>query len=187
MKRIIVKPGFLLLLGVLLYLDEGVGMLPAGLAAAALHECGHYLSGRVFGGRLRRLELSAVGAGMELEYSGPLSYLQEIVVTLAGPVVNLLLGWLGVTTGRFLFASINLGLAGLNLLPVLPLDGGRVLYSAVTCAAGEVWGERVIAVLSAVFVGGLVGVGVVAALQFANISLLIVSLWLFWMVLARKK
>lgn len=187
MKRVVVKPGFLLLLGILLFLDEGVGMLPAGLMAAVLHEGGHYLSGRLFDGRLRRLELSAVGAGMELEYPGPLSYLQEIVVTLAGPVVNLLLGWLGMAAGRFLFASVNLGLAALNLLPILPLDGGRVLWNAVTYAAGETWGERTVTVVSAVLVGGLVGVGVVAALHFANISLLIVSLWLLWVVLTRKK
>lgn len=187
MKKVVVKPGFLLLLGVLLYLDEGVGMLPAGLGAAVLHEGGHYLFGRLYGGGLRRLELSAVGAGMELEYQRPLSYLQEIAVTLAGPAVNLLLGWLGMQAGWFLFASVNLGLAALNLLPVLPLDGGRVLWSAVTYAAGEEWGSRVVAVVSAVFVGGLIGVGAVAALHFANVSLLIVSFWLFWMVLIRKK
>lgn len=186
-KRVRIRPGFFLLLAVLFYLDEGMGVLPWGLGAAALHECGHYCAAHFFGGQLRQLELSAVGAQMELRYRAPLSYFREIAITLAGPLVNLLLGWMGARLNWFLFAAANLGLAGFNLLPILPLDGGRVLWCAVVCLVGEEWGERVLAISGGVLVGVLVGVGAIAALHYANVSLLIVSVWLFWMIIRRKK
>lgn len=187
MRRLRFRPGFLLLLAALFWLDEGVGLLLWGLCAAALHELGHYGAGRICGRRLKSLELSAVGAQMELSGAGALSYLQEMAVTLAGPLVNLVLGWLSIRMGWFFFAGANLALAGLNLLPILPLDGGRALWCAVTCLAGEEWGERVLTVLSAASVGALAGIGAVAALHFANLSLLIVSVWLLWMSMVRKK
>ena len=187
MRKLKVRPGFLLLLAALFWLDEGVGFLLWGLLAAALHEIGHYGAGRAFGRRLKTLELSAVGARMELCGPGPLSYFGEMCVTLAGPLVNLVLGWVSVQMGWFLFAGANLALAGLNLLPILPLDGGRTLWCAVTCLAGERWGERVLTVLSALSVGVLVGIGAVAAVHFANLSLILVSGWLMWLTLVRKK
>lgn len=187
MKKVHVKPGFLLLMAALFWLDEGVGILMWGAFAAVFHELGHYGTGRLMGRRLKKLELSAVGAQMELTGYGALSYLQEMGVTLAGPVVNLLLGWISICMGWHLFAAANLGLAALNLLPILPLDGGRVLWCAVTYLGGEEWGERVITAVSAVLVGLFAGVGAVAALHYANLSLLVVSIWLLWMVMARKK
>ena len=180
------KAGFLLLLAVLFYLDEGVGLLPWGLLAALLHEWGHYAAGRLFGGRFCWLELSAVGAQMKLTYPSPLSYGREIAVALAGPVVNLALGCLALEFDWFLFASVNLGLAGFNLLPIPPLDGGNALWLAVTCLAGEVWAERVLPVVAAVLVGFLAGLGAVVMTQFANVSLLVTALWLLWMTLGRK-
>ena len=186
MGKIRIKAGFLLLLGVLFYLDEGVGLLPWGLLACAVHECGHLAAGRLLGGRLRWLELSAVGAQMDLTYPAPLSYGQEIAVALAGPGANLLLGWAAARLGRPIPAGVDLGLAAFNLLPVLPLDGGRILWSGTARIADEVWAERVLTAASAVFTGLVAGLGAVVAVRFANLSLLVTAIWLLWVTLGRN-
>ena len=185
-KKLRIKPGFLLLLAALFYLDEGVGLLPWGLLACAAHECGHLAAGRFLGGRLDWLELSAVGAQMNLSYASPLSYGGEIAVALAGPAVNLALGWAALQLDWVILAGVNLGIAGFNLLPVLPLDGGGVVWNGTAWFAGEAWAERVLPVISAVFVGLLAGAGAVVAVHFANISLLVTASWLLWVTLGRK-
>jgi stage IV sporulation protein FB len=189
MGRVRVTPGFFLLAAIAFYLDEGVGVLGWCVLACGLHELGHYLVGRAFGGRLRWLELSAVGAQLSLDYPGPLSYGRQVAVALAGPVTNLLVGWLAARAGAFLLAGVSFGLGGFNLLPILPLDGGKALWCGMTCLFGTEWGERVLAVTDGILVGLLVGAGAVAAVRYANFTLLIVAIWLFWMTLwgNRKK
>lgn len=185
-ERIRVTPGFLLLLAVLFYLDRDVGILPRGMAAAVLHECGHYGLGRAFGGRLQCLELSAVGARMDLRYPSGLSYGRETAVALAGPAVNLLAAWAALGSGWHLFALISLAVGGFNLLPILPLDGGRALQCTLSALWGEERAEGILPVVAALPVGVLTGLGLFAAVHFANVSLLVTALWLLWLTLNRK-
>ena len=44
MPRVEVSPGFLVVLGALFWLDEGVGLLPWGLLACFFHELGHVVA-----------------------------------------------------------------------------------------------------------------------------------------------
>lgn len=185
-KRFSVTPGFMLLLAVLFCLDEGVGVLPWGLLACAAHEAGHYVLGRALGGRLERLELSVVGAQMRLSYPAPPPYWQETAVAMAGPAVNLVMGGAFAACKRFLPAGVSLTLGAFNLLPILPLDGGRVLWCALAALLDDDWAERVLSVTAGLLVGVLTGAGVFCAVEYANFTLLIVSLWLLWGTLLGK-
>ncbi len=72
--RVEASPGFLLLLGALFWLDEGVGLLPWGLLACIVHELGHIAAALACGGRVERLSLTMVGAELSFSYRTPLSY-----------------------------------------------------------------------------------------------------------------
>ena len=134
--RVEATPGFLLLLGALFWLDEGVGLLPWGLLACIVHELGHIAAALVCGGRVERLSLTMVGAELSFSYRTPLSYGRDSLVALAGPGANLLLGGLFFWQGRHLPAVLTLGLGVFNLLPILPLDGGAGGVRPVGGAAG---------------------------------------------------
>lgn len=87
------------------------------LLFSALHEIGHITALTILGGRIDRLTLSFYG--LALKYSTELSALKEFFVVISGPLVNYLL--------FLLFGDeINLLLFVINVLPVYPLDGGRV-------------------------------------------------------------
>lgn len=183
--RLEASPGFLLLLGVLYWLDEGVGLLPWGLLACAVHELGHVAAALALGGRAERLSLTAVGAELSFSYRSPLTYGQDSFVALAGPAANLLLGGLFFALGRQLPAVLSLGVGAFNLLPILPLDGGRVLYGLLADRLDQDWADRLLTAAAGCLVGLLAGAGAIAAVHFANVTLLLTALWLLAGVLRR--
>ena len=120
-------------------------MAAAGLwslvfASVLLHELGHALAGRLFGVRTRDITLYPFGgvARMELAQLRPMP---EVVISIAGPMVNLGLAALGLLLLAFNLPLgqdllvINLGLGLFNLLPAFPMDGGRVLRALLSLRA----------------------------------------------------
>lgn len=180
-------PGFLLLAGILLYLDQSVGILLWGILASVCHEIGHVLAARRFGGRVERLSLTLTGAELRFSYPAILSYGGESLVALAGPAVNLLLGAAALCLGGTVLAMTSMAMGLFNLLPVLPLDGGRILFNLV-CELSDVQAaERVLAVCGGILAGLLSGIGLIAALHYANPVLLMLSGWLLAGVLRNSR
>lgn len=179
-------PGFLLLLGGMLYLDEGSGLLPWALLACAVHELGHLGAGLALGGRVRRLKLSVVGAELSLDYSGPLSYGREDLVLLAGPAANLLLAALAFGLGADLLAVSSVWIGAFNLLPIPPLDGGRLALNLLEGWFDLPWAEDAAAVAAGILAGLLAGLGAIAAAVYGNVTLLLTAGWLLWGIVARR-
>ena len=173
-------------MGVAFYLDEGIGLFWWAVLACIVHELGHYGAARWLGGRFDWLRLSVVGAEMSLSYPGPLSYPGEMAVVMAGPVTNLLAGGVAAFWGNYPAAAVNFGLGALNLMPVLPLDGGKALWNGLSAIWDSRVADRVLTVTAGVLVGLLVGGGLVAASLFANGTLLVTALWLLWLTLGKK-
>lgn len=164
-------------MGLLFYLDQGVDLLGAGLLACALHELGHWLAIRLLGGRITRLRLTAVGAELALDGARPLSYGRECIAALAGPAASLLTAELAARGGLFLLAGLSLGQGLFNLLPILPLDGGRAL-GLLLSVGGEDRARKTMCVLSSVLSGALLGGGLVLLRVFGNPTLLVTAAWL---------
>ena len=112
--------GFFLVLA-LMGLLFPLGLVAGIVLAALIHECGHLIAVRLTGGRVLAIRLRAGGARIE---TAPMPPGKAAVCALAGPGA----GALTIFAWRFF---PEMALAGLvqtvfNLLPIYPLDGGRV-------------------------------------------------------------
>lgn len=125
----------LFLLAFALSLD-GTGIVRISLLCALLHESGHVWMYYLLWRRWPDLELSPSGICLLRRGTSMMPY-QELLLAAAGPLVNLfccciVLVWMQLThysyTGYW-FASTNLLVGGINLLPLPGLDGQRILRS----------------------------------------------------------
>ena len=110
-----------------------------------LHEFGHALAARRYGIRTPDITLLPIGGLARLDRM-PDSPIQEIVVAIAGPLVNVAIAavlWIYLMlTGGFhalnslghfgtslpmRLLAVNVGLVVFNLIPAFPMDGGRIL------------------------------------------------------------
>lgn len=126
-----------LLLMFAVFIWAGVGQEIALVFLSLLwHEAGHLLAARRLGFDVQEVEFYPYGGVAKLAPGAMQTVEGEIAIALAGPLASLLMilivegsivffGYGGVW-GEFL-QTVNLSLALFNLLPIIPLDGGRVL------------------------------------------------------------
>ncbi|WP_328803618.1 M50 family metallopeptidase [Paenibacillus puerhi] len=101
-----------------------------------VHELGHVAAARSFGWRVREVRLLPFGGVAVVEEAQGATSMQELAVALAGPLQNVWMMGVGYTLTRFgllpplwgeYFIQANAIIALFNLLPVMPLDGGKVM------------------------------------------------------------
>lgn len=140
---------------------QGFGAAIMILFASLIHECGHLLILWWGGGSIRRFRTSV--EGMEIcADSLKLSYSCEILAVLAGPMVNLIAGWMLIQISVFyptlrLAAGANFVLGLFNLLPAPPLDGWRFLQTVTEWILGPGRGAGI--TVLGIFVSFLLAVG----------------------------
>lgn len=106
------------------------------LSLVFVHELAHVIAAYWEGFSIQKIELFPFGG--VAEYSGLLALNPgaEIRVAVAGPLLNLLLAFLFWLSNWEILFYYNLILAGFNLLPALPLDGGRIFRALLVKKRG---------------------------------------------------
>ena len=155
-----VSPGFVLLAAAL-YFAGGVGALAAFGAAALAHELGHLTAMFLTGASLRGIRIT--GCGPVIDYVGDLTGRQEMGIVAAGPLAGLFFALLCfVTDIPFLIytGAVAMLAAMFNLLPVLPMDGGRLARYALETVMSPTAAERVLQVTGTLCALGVFFTGV---------------------------
>jgi Zn-dependent protease len=168
-----------------------------GLFASILfHELWHSLVARHYGIPIRGITLFIFGGVAELDDDPP-SAKTEFLLALAGPassaflalsfqalrVLSVSAGWPRAVVAVLAYlVSMNVSLAAFNILPAFPLDGGRVLRSALWRWRGDIWWATRVASWIGALVGNLmVGLGTLVLLLgnfVGSVWLIVVGLYL---------
>lgn len=183
-------------------LDSTAARYLIGLVAALglficvlLHELGHAVAARVYGVEVESITLWFLG-GVASMPEIPRQPGAEAVVGIAGPIVSVALGglfWLAAAATPPAMAAtsfvltylavLNVVLAVFNLLPALPLDGGRVLRSLLALAMPHGQATRIAGAISKTLA---VILGLVGFLYF-NIFLMLIAFFIYMAVSAETQ
>ena len=128
----------------LLWLMIGISVITASFKTLILlmvivfiHEMGHAISAHFFSWRIKSIMLLPFGGVAEVDEHGNRSLKQELIVVLSGPIQHfwlqgvaylLYIGNVASVDDYQLFTFYNISILLFNLLPVWPLDGGKLLF-----------------------------------------------------------
>jgi Zn-dependent protease len=155
-----------------------------------IHELAHCVVARAFRLAVRRVLLYPLGGFSEIEQEPPTPS-QEFLVSVAGPVISLVLAGIAAGLTRVvpdglpnllidqLFRA-NLLVGIFNLLPGLPLDGGRIFRAGVW----KITGKAVTATIAAAWAGRVLAVALIVvpiALTGGHLGSLISSSYWLWL------
>jgi Zn-dependent protease len=158
----------------------------AFIGSVLAHELSHSVLAQRRGLEVRRIRLFVFGGVSEIEVE-PRDPGEELSVSVAGPAASAAIGLLLLAVAAtmspspgqrtlWILALANLALAAFNLLPGLPLDGGRVLHAVLW----RIWDDRPRATHWATVAGQ--GLGLLVAVAGAAILFIRVDLGGLWMV-----
>jgi len=195
---------FFLLLGFFFLLlgAKGLVLIVGIFFFVTIHELCHSLVAAKFGIKVKRITLLPIGGVASMEEIPTKPY-QELLISLAGPLSNILIvlifyyplrGFLGeetlmyplkVITGQVKFSGqfnviahiywINLVLAVFNMIPAFPMDGGRVLRALLSYKMTRKDATRVAVRLGHIFALIFIYFGIV----YGHIFLIIIAVFIY--------
>jgi len=144
------------------------------LLCALVHELGHLFACLILNVQIEEFNLTILGFGI---VKSPVAPLKEILITAAGPLAGLMFAGTAAVFNYRQIGVISLLLSTVNLIPVPPLDGDRILR--------EVLPARIIFAVNTLSVTALFGFGLYLAVKFNGFTLLLFSLLLFCCMLGK--
>ena len=177
-----ISPGAAFLAALLLLYLRNEELLALAIPVM-IHELGHLAAILALGQRVTGFRADL--CGFTMDWSGEGGPWREALIAAAGPLAGLLFALTaslaGVRCGWLcLAAGVSLLLSLFNLLPILPLDGGRLLSCLACARLGEERGERVCGLISLWTSGALAAGGAILLLRGGGAALLTAGLALLF-------
>lgn len=122
----------ILLMIIILFLLNNLDLYLIFFVFVLIHELAHLILGVLIGGKPKKLYINPLGVSLEIYSYGKNKSLNKILFYLIGPLINFIIALISF----YLPISIeikekiiytNLAICFFNLLPILPLDGGKIL------------------------------------------------------------
>ncbi len=117
----------------------------AGFAVAFLHELAHILCAHFLKIPVSIITIFPFGINARFKTDYIKNSGKEFFIAFSGPFLNLVFFWAATISSKFIsheilsfFADINLAICAINIIPALPLDGGRMLKSILTAKHGAI-------------------------------------------------
>ena len=117
---------YLLLMIAYMYALENLNLFLISYAFIILHETSHVMMANLL--KVKVFEVEMLPIGMNAKYERNISIIKELLISLAGPIASLLFYQFFKSP---LLKSINLFIALLNLIPLKPFDGGRIVSAVL--------------------------------------------------------
>lgn len=185
---------------ILFYVTKQIEIYTVIMFFAIIHELGHMVAGLLMGMKPEKLEIMPYGVSVSFKLM-PKDYnrkikrgnqleLKKILVALAGPITNFMIITIVLQMNMNLVSTLmilysNLVLILFNLLPIYPLDGGRLIKGVLHIFLGKMKAEKYTNYISFVTLMIVTFVSSIAIYQLQNIAIFLVVLML-WVIFIRE-
>ena len=187
---------------ILFYFTNQLDIYLLIMVFAIIHELGHLLLGLILGEKPKEIKLTPLGLSMILkintkEYNkkikkANLLELKKILIAIAGPLTNIIIIILAIffNIENSKLESIvysNLMIAIFNLLPIYPLDGGRIIKGILHIYFGKQKSEEIINDISMIFTIFITAIASVTVYYYQNIAIFLITIYIWYLVLIENK
>ena len=178
---------------ILFYVTKQIEIYTMIMFFAIIHELGHMVVGLLMGMKPEKLEIMAYGVSVSFKLM-PKDYnrkikrgnqleLKKILVALAGPITNFMIIAIVLQMNMNLVSTLmilysNLVLILFNLLPIYPLDGGRLIKGILHIFLGKMKAEKYTNYISFVTLMIVTFISSIAIYQLQNIAIFLIVLML---------
>ncbi len=167
------------------YLGKYTDLFFTAYLSAFLHELAHIICSKLFAVEIDRVSIYPFGISARLKSGYIKGSEKEFFIAIAGPFCSLILFWTSAYLysqfGQTIFlyaADVNLALCLVNLIPALPLDGGRMLKALLTFRFGIIRAYNFMLKFSRIIIAFLLVFAVLFIITNQNFSLILICSFL---------
>ena len=182
---------------ILFYFTKQIEIYAVIILFAVIHEIGHLLAGLALGMKPESIKLMPYGLSISFKLipkdinkkigKGNLLEIKKIIVAMAGPLTNLMIILIILHINIDLFSYLiviyaNLLIMIFNLIPIYPLDGGRILKGILHILDGKEISEKRINNISFITLIILTFISSIGIYYLKNVAIffIIIFLWILY-------
>lgn len=183
---------------ILFYFTKQIELYAFVMIFAIIHELGHLIAGLLMGMKPEKLELMPFGVSVSFrinvkEYNkkikkGNKLEIKKIIVAMAGPITNLIIIIITLNLKLEIVKSLmiiytNFLIMIFNLLPIYPLDGGRILKGILHIYIGKRKAGKYVNKISKITVMIITTISSILILYIQNISIILIDMYLWYIMI----
>ena len=187
---------------ILFYFTKQIEIYGFLMLFAFLHEVGHLLCGLLLGMKPEKIDLMSFGFSISFkinidDYNKKICKannfeIKKIIIAMAGPLTNLIIILITFNINLDIIKSLviiytNLLIMIFNLIPIYPLDGGRILRGLLYIVFGRRSAEKFSLIISNIILIIITSVMSILIFYIKNIAVVLIIIYLWYMLLKENK
>lgn len=187
---------------ILFYLTKQIELYATVMVLCIIHELGHVVMGVILGLKIERIEIMPLGLSVSFKINiddynkkvkkGNIVQLKRIAIAAAGPLTNLIMLIIVLNANINLkivsnevLAYANILIMLFNLIPIYPLDGGRILKELIHIFEGSIKSKVYIRKISKAIMILVTMLGSIGVMYLKNIAIFFIIVYL-WIVVIKE-
>ena len=186
---------------IIFYLSKQIEIYLVIMFFAFIHELTHLLAGILLKMKVKRISIMPLGFSVEFAVAeenynkkilkSNILEIKRIVIAIAGPLINLIICLVASNLNiqyelKNMIIYSNFLIAIFNLLPIYPLDGGRIIKGILHIEFGKDKSEYIIKSISKTTIVILTIISSIAVYCLKNVAIFLVCIFLWCLVLKEK-
>lgn len=189
---------------ILFYLTKQIELYATIMILCIIHELGHVVMGIIMGFKIEKMEIMPLGLSVAFKINiddynkkvkkGNILQLKKVAIAAAGPLTNLIMLLIVLNTNinvkivsNEILAYANILIMLFNLMPIYPLDGGRILKELINIFEGSIKSKMYIGKVSKVVMILITMIGSIAVMYLKNVAIFFIIIYLWIIVIKENK